>query len=84
VAVLASGMTAIGGFGVLLASDIPMLRDFGLVTVIDLTVSLCGVLVVLPAALAAAERGSFERAASELGRFLGARRVRLRRRPSVV
>jgi hypothetical protein len=61
-----------------------MLRDFGLVTVIDLTVSLCGVLVVLPAALAAAERGSFERAASELGRFLGARRVRLRRRPSVV
>jgi hydrophobe/amphiphile efflux-3 (HAE3) family protein len=84
VAVLASGMTAIGGFGVLLASDIPMLRDFGLVTVIDLTVSLCGVLVVLPAALAAAERGSFERAASELGRLLGARRVRLRRRPSVV
>jgi hypothetical protein len=34
-----------------------MLRDFGLVTVVDLTVSLLGVLVVLPAALLLAERG---------------------------
>jgi hydrophobe/amphiphile efflux-3 (HAE3) family protein len=84
VAVLASGITAIAGFGVLMVSDITMLRDFGLVTVIDLAVSLCGVLVVLPAALAAAERGSFERAANDVGRFLGARTARLRRRPSVV
>lgn len=50
-AVLASGATAIAGFAVLVASDIQMLRDFGLVTVIDLTVALLGVLVVLPAAL---------------------------------
>jgi hydrophobe/amphiphile efflux-3 (HAE3) family protein len=50
-AVLASGVTAIAGFAVLIASDIQMLRDFGLVTVIDLTVALLGVLVVLPAAL---------------------------------
>ena len=84
VAVLASGITAIAGFGVLMASDITMLRDFGLVTVIDLTVSLCGVLVVLPAALAAAERGSFERAGNEVSRFFSARTARLRRRPSVV
>ena len=33
---LASGATAIAGFAVLLASDVQMLRDFGLVTVIDL------------------------------------------------
>jgi predicted RND superfamily exporter protein len=33
-----------------------MLRDFGFVTVIDLTVSLLGVLVVLPAVLLLAER----------------------------
>ena len=45
---LASGVTAIAGFAVLIASDIAMLRDFGLVTVIDLAVSLLGVLVVLP------------------------------------
>ena len=48
--------TAIAGFGVLALSDIRMLRDFGLVTLIDLTVSLLGVLVALPAALVLAER----------------------------
>jgi uncharacterized protein len=51
-AVLASGATAIAGFAVLIASDIAMLRDFGLVTVIDLAVALLGVMAVLPAALA--------------------------------
>jgi hydrophobe/amphiphile efflux-3 (HAE3) family protein len=56
-AVLASGATAIAGFAVLVVSDIRMLRDFGFVTVIDLTVSLLGVLVVLPAVLLMAERG---------------------------
>ena len=37
-AVLASGVTAIAGFAVLVVSDIRMLRDFGFVTVVDLTV----------------------------------------------
>ncbi|MHB8240575.1 MAG: MMPL family transporter [Solirubrobacteraceae bacterium] len=55
-AVAASGATAIAGFGVLALSDIRMLRDFGLVTLIDLSVSLIGVLVALPAALVIAER----------------------------
>ena len=55
-AVLASGATAIAGFAVLVVSDIRMLRDFGFVTVVDLTVSLLGVLVVLPAVLLLAER----------------------------
>ena len=50
-AVLASGATAIAGFAALVASDIRMLRDFGIVTVVDLTVSLLGVMLVLPAAL---------------------------------
>jgi predicted RND superfamily exporter protein len=58
-AVLASGTTAIMGFAALIASDIRMLRDFGVVTVVDLTVSLLGVMVVLPAALVWAERRSF-------------------------
>ena len=58
-AVLASGVTAIMGFAALVASDIRMLRDFGVVTVVDLTVSLLGVMVVLPAALVWAERRSF-------------------------
>ncbi len=54
-AVAASGVTAIAGFGVLTLSDIAMLRDFGLVTLVDLSVSLLGVLVALPAAVALAE-----------------------------
>ncbi len=55
-AVLASGATAIAGFAALIASDIRMLRDFGILTVVDLTVSLLGVLLVLPAALIWAEQ----------------------------
>ena len=55
-AVLASGATAIAGFAALIASDIRMLRDFGIVTVVDLTVSLLGVMIVLPAALIWAEQ----------------------------
>jgi predicted RND superfamily exporter protein len=55
-AVVASGVTAIVGFGVLALSDIRMLRDFGLVTLIDLSVALVGVLVALPAAIVLAER----------------------------
>jgi hypothetical protein len=55
-AVLASGLTAIAGFAILIASDVRMLRDFGLVTVVDLTAALVGVLVVLPAILLWLER----------------------------
>jgi uncharacterized protein len=55
-AVLASGTTAIAGFAVLIASDIKMLRDFGFVTVVDLTVALLGVMIVLPAVLVLAEQ----------------------------
>jgi predicted RND superfamily exporter protein len=50
-AVLASGITATAGFAALMATDIRMLRDFGIVTVVDLAVALLGVLIVLPAAL---------------------------------
>ena len=58
-AVLASGATAIAGFAALIFSDIRMLRDFGIVTVVDLSVSLLGV-IVLPAALMwAEEHGPF-------------------------
>jgi hydrophobe/amphiphile efflux-3 (HAE3) family protein len=54
-AIAASGATAIAGFGVLVLSNIAMLRDFGLVTLVDLTVSLVGVLIALPAAVVIAE-----------------------------
>jgi predicted RND superfamily exporter protein len=62
-AVLASGATAIAGFAAVIASDIRMLHDFGAVTVIDLTVSLLGVMLVLPAAIVWAEERLGERSA---------------------
>jgi hydrophobe/amphiphile efflux-3 (HAE3) family protein len=72
-AVLASGVTAIAGFGVLALSDFRMLRDFGIVTVVDLTVSLVGVLLVLPSVLVLVERGAPRRVLARLS---------VRRRPS--
>ena len=76
-AVIASGITAIVGFGVLVLSDITMLRDFGLVTLIDLTVSLAGVLLVLPAVLVARPRDD---ARIAIGRLRGVGRARRGRR----
>ena len=67
-AVLASGITAIAGFAALIATDIRMLRDFGLVTVVDLGVALLGVLLVLPAALVWAEARFVRSSAPELSR----------------
>ncbi|MFN8161620.1 MAG: MMPL family transporter [Solirubrobacterales bacterium] len=78
-AVLASGITAIAGFAVLIASDIRMLRDFGLVTVVDLTVALAGVMLLLPAALVWAESG-FEVSGVPLPRRLAALRPGAARR----
>jgi hydrophobe/amphiphile efflux-3 (HAE3) family protein len=78
-AVLASGITAIAGFGVLALSNITMLRDFGFVTLIDLTVSLCGVLLVLPATFQIAESGEVGDRVRGLARRAGSGRARLRR-----
>jgi predicted RND superfamily exporter protein len=79
-AVLASGATAIAGFAALIASDIRMLRDFGAVTVVDLTVSLVGVMLVLPAALVWAEQhGPFKLADLDPRRLYRGRSLKLPR-----
>jgi hydrophobe/amphiphile efflux-3 (HAE3) family protein len=75
-AVIASGVTAIAGFAVLAVSDVRMLRDFGLVTVVDLIVALAGVLVVLPAVLVLVERGELQALPSRALAALS--RIRLR------
>jgi uncharacterized protein len=75
-AVLASGVTAIAGFAVLAVSDIRMLRDFGAVTVVDLTVSLLGVLLVLPSALMLGERAEASPRGLVSGRELARRLAR--------
>jgi uncharacterized protein len=77
-AIAASGVTAIAGFGVLVFSDITMLRDFGLVTLIDLSVSLVGVLLALPATLVisdAAAEGGVSRRPLPMPRRLAASRA---------
>ncbi|MEO6857421.1 MAG: MMPL family transporter, partial [Solirubrobacteraceae bacterium] len=81
-AVLASGVTAIFGFGVLVFSNITMLRDFGFVTLVDLSVSLGGVLLVLPAVLALAERDDALVGVRSLAAGAGVA-LRRRRRPRV-
>ena len=78
-AVLVSGITAIAGFGVLSLSSITMLRDFGLVTLIDLTVSLLGVLLVLPSVLALSERDDAWQGVRRLPRRVGGMLPRRRR-----
>jgi hydrophobe/amphiphile efflux-3 (HAE3) family protein len=75
-AVLASGVTAIAGFAVLAVSDIRMLRDFGAVTVVDLTVSLLGVLLVLPSALVLGETAEASPRGLVSGRVLARRLAR--------
>ncbi len=48
-AIVASGLTVIGGFGALLiARDFPILVDFGVVTMINVTFALISTLFVLP------------------------------------
>jgi uncharacterized protein len=77
-AVLASGTTAIAGFAVLVVSEIKMLRDFGFVTVVDLTVALLGVMVVLPAVLLLAEQGRLRLRVPRVG----GRRIDAQRAPT--
>lgn len=55
-AVGASAATTVAGFAVLAVSDIPLLRQFGLLTVLDLAVAVLAVVLVLPALAGLAAR----------------------------
>ena len=48
VAILASGLTTVGGFSVLMLSDFVILRDFGLMTVVNISLALLSTFVLLP------------------------------------
>jgi hydrophobe/amphiphile efflux-3 (HAE3) family protein len=47
-AIAASGMTVMGGFAVLALSDFPLLDNFGIVTAVNIGVSLASTLILLP------------------------------------
>ena len=51
-----SALTTIAGVGVLAASPLPLLRDFGLITAINVAVALLSALVVLPPLMVWADR----------------------------
>src|SRR3954454_21339330 len=55
-AFIVSGMTAIAGVAVLSFSSLPLLRDFGRIVAMNVTVALVSALVVLPPMLVWAER----------------------------
>lgn len=48
-ATLASGLTTIGGFSVLMLSKFVILKDFGLMTVINISLALISTFIILPA-----------------------------------
>lgn len=48
-ATLASGLTTVGGFSVLMISKFVILKDFGLMTVINISLSLMATFIILPA-----------------------------------
>jgi hypothetical protein len=48
-AITASAFTVMGGFGALVLSSFLLLRDFGIVTVIDIFLALVATLLLLPA-----------------------------------
>ena len=60
-AIVASGLTTIGGFSVLMASEFIILRDFGFMTVINIALALFSTFIVLPAIILLMDRFIFSR-----------------------
>ena len=58
-AFVTSALTTIGGFGVLIFSSLPLLRDFGIIVTLNVAVALLSALVVLPPLLIWADRKGF-------------------------
>lgn len=74
-AFVASGLTLIGGFGVMAASSFPLLRDFGIIVALNAAVALLCALIVLPPLLVAADRNPRLSGFSPGGEGLGGRHV---------
>ncbi|MDR7857034.1 hydrophobe/amphiphile efflux-3 (HAE3) family transporter [Tissierella sp.] len=55
-ATVASGLTTVGGFSVLMASKFVILKDFGLMTVINVSLALMSTFIILPAVIIILDR----------------------------
>lgn len=60
-AILASGLTTVGGFSVLLLSDFVILKDFGIMTVVNISLAILSTFVLLPPLLYILDRFLFSR-----------------------
>lgn len=69
-AIVASGLTTIGGFSVLMASEFIILRDFGFMTVINIALALFSTFIVLPAIILLLDRFIFSRDETEKIRLI--------------
>ena len=65
-AVLASGLTTVGGFSVLLFSDFVILKDFGVMTVVNISLALASTFVVLPPLVVMLDRWIVKKEKGEL------------------
>ena len=55
-AIVASGLTTVGGFSVLMLSEFVILKDFGLMTVINISLALLSTFIILPPILSICDR----------------------------
>jgi len=55
-AIFASALTTIGGFSALLASDFVILNNFGIMTLVNISLALFSTVVVMPSALIILDR----------------------------
>ncbi|CZR75347.1 efflux transporter, putative, hydrophobe/amphiphile efflux-3 (HAE3) family [Clostridioides difficile] len=53
---MASGLTTVGGFSVLMLSEFVILKDFGLMTVINILLALLSTFIILPPILSICDR----------------------------
>lgn len=60
-AIVASGLTTVGGFSVLMASQFVILKDFGLMTVINITLALFSTFIILPPIIIILDRFIFKK-----------------------
>ncbi len=62
-----SALTIIGGFAVLISSSLPLLRDFGIIVTLNVTIALLAALVLMPPMLVWADERGLLHVADQIG-----------------
>lgn len=64
-AIVASGLTTVGGFSVLLFSNFVILKDFGFMTVINISLALLSTFIILPPLIVLVDRAIVKKTRKE-------------------